>query len=144
MKKIAIHDVILFQIEQASKTAKLHTQRVFDKLKLGITVEQWILLKIIDETQPLSQKELAQFSQRDPASITRTLDLLEKKLFLQREAIPGNRRQYNIRLTDKGMAFVQKNFELVKQQRVQSTKGFSEEELEKLTSMLKRIQENMK
>jgi len=143
MKKTDIHNVIMFQIEQTSKTAKQHTQKVFDSLGLGITVEQWILMKIVQETQPLSQKELAEFSLRDPASITRTLDILQKKGFLVREAIPGNRRQYNVRLTSSGEAFVQKHMALVKQQREQSTAGFSAEELNQLSEMLQRIKDNM-
>ena len=43
MKKI--EDVILFQIDQTSKISKKHSQKEFDKLKLGITVEQWVILK---------------------------------------------------------------------------------------------------
>lgn len=61
-----IEDVILFQIEQASKASKLFSQREFDRLGIEITVEQWILLKIISESEDLTQKELANKSSRDP------------------------------------------------------------------------------
>ena len=100
-----LEDVTLFLIDQTSKTAKRYTQKSLDKKKLGITVDQWVLLKIIEGSDGLSQRELANKAIRDRASITRTLDLLEKKGLLKREAIEGNRRQYSIKLTPIGKSF---------------------------------------
>ncbi len=138
-----IEDLILFQIEKTNKVSKLYSQREFDKVGLGITVDQWILLKIIEESEQLSQKELANKSLRDPASITRTVDLLEKKQFLQRKPIPNNRRQYNICLTNIGAAFVKNHMSIINKHRRKSIEGFSDGELNILKSMLTRIQENM-
>lgn len=138
-----IESVILFQIEKTNKTAKQYSQKELDRLNLGITVDQWVLLKIIEESTTISQKEIALKSVRDPASITRTLDILVKKGLLQREAIPNNRRQYNIQLTQAGKFFVSQNMPIIKEQRKQSVKGFSEEELNILRDYLLRIQNNM-
>lgn len=144
MSETDIESVILFQIEKTNKVAKQHSQKELDRIKLGITVDQWVLLKIIEEAQSLSQKELAAKSMRDPASITRTLDILSKKGFILREPIPENRRQYNIVLTEAGQYFVDGNMPMVKGFRKQSIKGFSRKELENLRDYLLRIQENMK
>ena len=138
-----IEDVILFQIEKTSKISKVYSQRDFDRLGLGITIEQWILLKIIEEVDQISQKELAEKSLRDPASITRTLDLLSKKALIKREAIENNRRQYNIKLTSTGKKFVERNIGMVQKHRSKSVEGFTSEELKTLEGMLKRIQSNM-
>ena len=138
-----IKNVILFQIDKTSKTAKLHTQKEFDRLGLNITVDQWVLLKIIHEREPLSQKELAEFSLRDPASITRTLDILNKKDLAVRNPIPENRRQYNVQLTDHGREFVKEHMPLITKYRKQSIKGFSKEEANQLMEYLLRIQDNM-
>ncbi len=138
-----LNDVILFQIEKTSKTAKQYSQKEFDRIGLSITVDQWVLLKIIEKHQPLSQKELAIQSLRDPASITRTLDLLEKKNYIERAAIVDNRRQYNISLTPAGEKFVSDNMKMVDAHRQQSTKGFTNAELKQLTDLLSRIQQNM-
>jgi len=138
-----IEDVILFQLDKTNKNAKMYSQREFDRKKLGITVDQWVLLKIIEESGQLSQSELAVKSLRDPASITRTLDLLEKKQFILREAIANNRRQYNVRLTKTGVGFIKKHMGMVKKHRKRSIRGFSPGELESLKSMLQRIQKNM-
>lgn len=138
-----LDSVILFLIDQTSKTAKRFSQREFDRRGLGITVDQWVLLKIIEENDGLSQNELAEKSKRDGASITRTLDLLEKKNLLQRQAISGNRRQYSIVLTPNGKEFIALNMPMVNEQRAISMAGFSDQEIEMLKSMLLRIKENM-
>ena len=141
MKKI--EDVILFQIDLTSKVSKQYSQKEFNKLNLGITVEQWVILKIVSESSNLSQKELAELSHRDAASITRTLDLLEKKGYLFRKAIPKNRRAYEICLSDKGQVFIDEHSELIKSHRELSTKSFTKDELQLLSSFLERIRQNM-
>ncbi len=143
MKKDEIEALIAFQIDKTNKLAKLSSQRVFDNAGLGITVDQWVLLKIIEESEQISQKELADKSLRDPASITRTLDILSKNGFIIREQIPENRRQYNIILTPIGKKFVSKHIKLVKKLRGNMIAGFTKNELVLLTSMLDRIQNNM-
>lgn len=138
-----IEDVILFQIEQASKASKQYSQREFDRLGISITVEQWVLLKIISESTDLTQKELALKSSRDPASITRTLDLLQKKEYITREKVPNNRRSYFICLTKSGVQFIDKNMSVVTSQREKSVEGLSKDELKMLSNLLKRIRKNM-
>lgn len=138
-----IEDVILFQIDLTSKISKQYSQKEFDRLGLGITVEQWVILKIVSEHAGLSQKELAEKSYRDPASITRTIDLLEKKGLLVRESIPKNRRAYNISLTKEGEEFVEKNMDMVVAHRKLSIEGIPPAELLKLTELLGKIRENM-
>ncbi|WP_298474372.1 MarR family transcriptional regulator [uncultured Maribacter sp.] len=138
-----IEDVILFQIDKTSKISKKYSQKEFDRINLGITIDQWVLLKIIEETAPISQKELADKSLRDPASITRTLDILEKKQLLLREPILNNRRQYNIILTSNGAKFVKNNIAMIKEHRKKSLEGFSKKETELLKNLLLKIQKNM-
>lgn len=138
-----VEETILFQIEKTSKLSKLYSQREIDAIGIDITIEQWILLKIIDEHNGLTQKELADRSLRDPASITRTLDLLEKKGFIERQAVPDNRRQYSIVLQKEGGDFIKSFFPTVQKQRAQSIKGISKNDLDMLNRVLKIIQDNM-
>ena len=135
--------VVMFQIELTSKKAKKYSQREFDQRNLEINIDQWVLLKTIERYSGASQKELAKHSYRDAASITRSLDILEKKGFIQRQAIPQNRRQYSIDLTEKGEQFIKENMEMVSRHRAKSMEGFSQEEIESLKDMLSRIQKNM-
>lgn len=138
-----IESVVLFQIDKTSKVSKIYSQREFDRLGLGITVEQWILLKIIEESNQLSQRELATKSLRDPASITRTLDILEKRNYVMRNSIPNNRRRYDLALTKVGQKLVAEHLDIIKEHRKRSVQGFTKQELSQLSTFLSRIQENM-
>ena len=135
--------VIMFQIELTSKKAKKFSQKEFDERKLEINIDQWVLLKIVEQYEGASQKELAEKSYRDAASITRSLDLLGKKGMITRESIPSNRRQYSICLTAKGKSFIAENMEMVRLHRNKSLAGFSNDEIEQLKSLLGRIQKNL-
>lgn len=143
INQMNIESIILFQIDKTSKVSKLYSQREFDRLRMGITVEQWILLKIIEENDGLTQKELADKSLRDPASITRTLDLLNKKGFVERRPVKNNRRQYSICLKKEGKDFIKKNMPIISSHRAKSIEGITEKELEVLTQLLGKIQINM-
>jgi len=135
--------VLLFQIERTNKIARLHSQRAFDQNNVGLTIEQWIILKIIDEQKSLSQRELASLSLRDPGSITRTLDILEKKGYVKREAVPKNRRKYNIILTAAGSVFVKQQMPLIESLRNQSIRGLNSTEVKTLQQLLLKVQNNL-
>ena len=137
-----INDVILFQLDITSKQSKIYSQRIMDSEGMGITIEQWVLLKIIQESKKLSQKEIANKSFRDPASITRTLDLLTKKGFIKREQVASDRRQHGIVLTEIGEQFVAKHMELINDMRRKSVEGFSDDEIKTFYGMLKRVKDN--
>ncbi len=139
-----LETVILFQLDKTSRISKQYSQKALDQVGFGISIDQWVLLKIIEGNAPLSQKELADKSVRDPASITRTLDLLAKKDLIKRERVEGNRRQYHIMLTQNGQEFINEHMDMVKAHRQKSMEGFSEAELNLLKNMLLRIQNNMK
>ena len=141
--KEKLPQVILFLIDQTARISKQYSQRELDTRNLGITVDQWVLLKVVEENEGASQKELAVKSVRDPASITRTLDLLQKKGLVVRRPIPGNRRQYSILLTKEGQGFIQQNMEMIVRHRAKSLEGFSEEEIRLFQSFLLKVQENM-
>jgi DNA-binding MarR family transcriptional regulator len=70
--------------------------------KCGITSEQWIVLKVIDEKPGASQTEIAEISHKDRASITRILNLLERSVYIERRKDDRDRRVYRIHLTTEG------------------------------------------
>ncbi|PRR91505.1 MarR family winged helix-turn-helix transcriptional regulator [Bacillus atrophaeus] len=68
----------------------------------GITPEQWTVLKRVGESRGISQKELSARADKDQATMTKILDLLEKKNFIRREANPRDRRSFLVVLTEAG------------------------------------------
>ena len=142
-RKTPLAEVIFYVIDQTAKQQKQYSQKQLDAVGAKVTVDQWVLLKTIDEFQPISQTELAAEAIKDTASITRMLDLLEKKGLVERTPDENDRRKYLIRLSKEGDYFVAQYMDLVIDLRKRGLEGFSEKEMSLLRSMLLRIQKNM-
>ena len=109
-----------------------------------MTPEQWTVLKRLAEQDGISQKELALKSEKDQPTVTRILDILERKELIYKQKNVEDRRSFLIFITDKGMTaknelapFIEGLYEET------ILKGISEKDLEVYKSVLSQINENM-
>lgn len=144
MAEQQLHEVILFLMDKTSKQAKRHAQRVMDAKGMGLNVDQWVLLKAVENLENGSQRLIAEALTRDTASITRSLDLLEKKNLVARQRDPNSRRQHCIVLTQEGRQFISRYMPVVEALRSDAVKGLSQEEVQMLKKLMLRMQENFK
>lgn len=64
-----------------------------------VTIDQWIILCALWEKEGRSQTELSEKTYKDRATVTRMLDLLEKKGLIFRQQSSADRRIYEVFLT---------------------------------------------
>lgn len=69
-----------------------------------VSMSQAFALHELDSGTPLSQRELAERLRLDKSSVSRMVAEMERKGLLVRERDPDNRRQFRLRLTDRGHA----------------------------------------
>jgi MarR family transcriptional regulator, transcriptional regulator for hemolysin len=138
-----LNEVIFFSIDQTNKKIKQYAQKQFVLHHIDITSEQWVLLKILEENNGISQVQLAEMSLKDTASITRMIDILEKKELIARTDDPNDRRRFTLSLTTKGQAYIKQHMPVVQAIREQGIKGFSQEELSTLKRLLEKVEKNM-
>lgn len=69
-----------------------------------LSMSQAFALHELDTGKPLSQRELAERLRLEKSSVSRMAAEMERKGLLVRERDPDNRRQYRLRLTDRGHA----------------------------------------
>lgn len=62
-------------------------------------MDQWLVLKNLNENERLSQTELAHLVFKDHPTLTRIVDILCKKGYLERVQHPEDRRSYQLHLT---------------------------------------------
>lgn len=77
----------------------------FDDLQnngINVTPEQYLVLDILWENQPLSQQKIADMIQKDKNSVTKIIDSLEKKNLVRRIVDKNDRRINIIELTEEG------------------------------------------
>jgi DNA-binding MarR family transcriptional regulator len=91
-----------FKIDVTIKKIRNALQKKFIESELDLTVDQWVLVDNIFRNPAISQIYLAEVTHKDPPTVTRIVDLLEKKGFVERKMSTLDRRKFNLYLTSKG------------------------------------------
>ena len=108
-----------------------------------VTSEQWGVLKRLFENDHVNQKDLSERADKDQATLTKILDLLEKQELVRRESNPDDRRAFLICITEKGKRLVEELIPLVEDIFTKVTGSIKPEQLEVYVSVLNQIQENI-
>ncbi|MGL5821488.1 MAG: MarR family winged helix-turn-helix transcriptional regulator [Sarcina sp.] len=75
--------------------------------KYNVTIDQWILLNRLFKDKEISQTTLAKRSNKDLPTVTRMLDLMEKKELIIKSEDPNDSRAYLILLTEFGSTILE-------------------------------------
>ncbi len=131
-------------LEQTAKKMKLGFAKELNKLKLDVTVDQWIVLDRLSSNDKVSQFELAESTSKDAPTITRILDLLEKKKIVHRKQDPKDRRKFLIGLSAKGKKIIEQIKPLSVSYRSKCYDGIKPGEMKILKNILNIINTNLK
>lgn len=137
----SIDNAVAYIILSAGRHLRLHLQRGLRPYEIG--PEQWFLLFRLYERDGRSQKELADNHANDFPNITRLVDALEKRGFVQRQADPDDRRKQLVTLSPAGREFIESLLPWVVEERKRLFAGVSDDELRSLIKTLKKIESNM-
>jgi DNA-binding MarR family transcriptional regulator len=129
----------------ASTTSKKIRALVSKSLKTyNITAEQWTVLKQLSFVSGINQKELSQRTDKDQATLTKILDLLEQNQFLSRLPNPDDRRSFCIQITDEGRRLVEQVMPAIEGLYEKILQHLSNEQLDEFMAVLLQIQQNIK
>lgn len=129
-------------LDKAIKTYRQFAQRRLNDAGLDITIDQWLVLNTIETFPHVSQLEIADRVFKDAASVTRIVDLLIRKGYLQRQSHPVDRRRFTLELTSPGKTLVKQVNKISEENRNIGLKGISEADLEHLKGTLTTIINN--
>jgi DNA-binding MarR family transcriptional regulator len=129
-------------------TYKMMNQYIADELfknNIQVTKQQWIILKILQEkNDEVIQNDLAFITNRNKASLTRLISLMEKNNLVYRAISKEDARKNLIFSTETG----KKLFEQMKPLMITSIKniqkGLTEDDILQLIKTLSKIQHNIK
>ncbi|SEG46942.1 MarR family winged helix-turn-helix transcriptional regulator [Flavobacterium urumqiense] len=135
---------VLYTIEQTIKEYRKISQKNIGKIVSDITVDQCLLLIILDKNSNYSQKEIAELIFKDNASITRIIELMVKKNYLTRKINELDRRKFNLEITEKGKKTIELLSPIINKNRQNALDGLSQDEMEFLDKILTKIILNCK
>ena len=70
--------------------------------KIGVTEQQWRVMRVLDERGRMDPKEIAEAACLLNPSLTRIMQLLEKKGLIARKGNPEDRRRVHVEITAAG------------------------------------------
>lgn len=109
----------------------------------GITPEQWSVLYQIHLEEGINQKQISVRTDKDQPTITRILDVLDKKQLIQRKADPSDRRAFLIFMTPAVKLLIEDTIPLEVRLNEELIQGVTDEQLQCLHQVMMQIQHNI-
>ena len=139
----SLEDMINYQIYRIARLLRYKFQHDMRMVGLDITQEQYFILFQLWQKDGQYQAELADDLFGDTPNITRILDVMEKKGFINRRSDPGDRRKYRIFLAERGRE-VHKLYRIhAPKSRVLDYRALNDNDLNELKRILKTIENNI-
>ncbi|QBQ42148.1 MarR family winged helix-turn-helix transcriptional regulator [Sphingobacterium psychroaquaticum] len=132
-----------FILDRTARKVKQYAQATFTQQDFDITIDQWAVIKILYNADPMTQKELSEESSKDQPTLTRIIDLLIKKNLVRRIEHPTDRRCLLLQLTTEGKAKVEQLSPAVASIRMKAWENLSEEDFAHFTRILNTIHQNL-
>ncbi len=114
-----------------------------DLIEFDIAPEQRVILEVVDKNEKISQNELSQFLKKDKTTVSRTLDVIEKKGYIVRKYTNEDKRIKFITLTSFGKEALYKTEEIVTSFRKKTLNNFSKEEIDAFFDFLEKLSLNI-
>ena len=140
MKDCKLHytDSIHYELEQTSRLMKKVTTQLFEKLEIGLSLDEYAALDTVSVNAGICQRDLARLILKDRANTGRILDSLEQKGFITRFIdTKNNRLVKKMGITERGLKELDTINKKVKQYLESVTKTISDEDIERVQETLK-------
>lgn len=111
--------------------------------EFDLTPEQFSTLFVLSKQEGINQKELALRTAKDQPTITRILDALAKKGFIEKKVNETDRRAHLLMLSTKGREWIKLAIPVEAKAIAEAVDGMSQDELQTLRETLLRITENV-
>ncbi len=132
-----------FILERTAKRMKQFFQHQLAASDSGITIDQWVVLQVLDRQEGLSQLDIAGATFKDPPTITRIIDLLCKKGLTRRITDLDDRRRFKIELTEDGRDKIEAVMPIIRDARLRAWQGLEDKDISQLVATLNIVFDNL-
>ncbi len=136
--------VLFFTIEKLIKVYRKFAHEQIKKNGYDITIDQWLVLRCLQENKILSQSQVAEMLFKDVASITRIIELLVKKKYLERKIDSIDRRKFELSITSDGVKVIENVYPIVQNYRKKALEGLTKNDINNIKIDLEKIINNCK
>ncbi len=144
MKEIKLNhyvDTVIYSVDMIIKNLKIDLKHKIDKLDLGITGEQFVVLDTVAYYENMYPQRLSQILMKDKSNTTRMIKILADKGLISKTAGKiNNRLVYLLNITPEGKKLVDDNMPKIKKYITEIFENITDEEIELLHSMSKKFE----
>lgn len=144
MKEIKLNhyvDTVIYSVDMIIKNLKIDLKHKIDKLDLGITGEQFVVLDTVAYYENMYPQRLSQILMKDKSNTTRMIKILTDKGLISKTAGKiNNRLVYLLNITPEGKKLVDDNMPKIKKYITEIFENITDEEIELLHSMSKKFE----
>jgi DNA-binding MarR family transcriptional regulator len=128
---------------QVSKRLGEKLSQKFRENQLNMDPFQWTVLSYLNYNEESIQKDIADFLGVNKVRTMRILDSLEKEGMIKRNIARGDKRQNNVKLTEKGKSYYDKLSPLAEETLKEAYSNLSQKEIQQCINTLLKIQDNL-
>ncbi len=143
MEEAIFYSRYSFLLDRTARRVKQYAKQRFRELGWEITIDQWAVLKQLYDHGEQNQRELGNNTFKDNPTITRILDLLVEKGFIERKPHPDDRRSFIVALTSSGKELVADCLPEVQQIRMKAWENLSPKDFKEFKRILDSIYANL-
>lgn len=139
-----LNTIFFYHLDSAIRNYRQYAHSKLKEHGFAITIDQWMVLKVLAEDPEVSQVELAEKVLKDKASVTRILDILIENKYLKREIHKENRRRNVMKITVQGEKLLKDIQTVILRNRRVALKGVDPADLVVAEQVLMTIASNCK
>ena len=144
MKEIKLNhyvDTVIYSIDMIIKNLKTELKHRIDKLDLGITGEQFVVLDTVSYYDNIYPQKLSEIMLKDKSNTTRMIQILvDKGLIIKEVGKVNNRLVYQLKITPEGKKLVDDNMPKIKKYITEIFANIPDEEIELLHKMSRQFE----
>jgi len=134
--------VLGYYVGRAFKAFNHKMHHKFESAGAEIQFDSWVKLFMFEQMGNRIQKDLAAFSGIHKATITRTIDSLEEKGFVERIPDEADRRQNRIAVTQPGREIISRYIHLIEEGEKEILEGIPSDDVEICRGVLTKVWNN--
>lgn len=138
-----INENLYYQIELTARKIRHYGQSVLIKHGIDITVEQWLVLNVINDNKGINQLRIGEILVKDKPTISRMVRSLLEKGYIEKVVSTEDLRQYSISISKEGEKLINIIFPVVEAIRLKGIESLTKTEKENLSILLLKIQKNI-
>jgi len=137
-----LRETLFYTLEKSIKTYRQYAQARISDAGIDITIDQWLVLKTLQENPDITLQQIAVIVFKDFASITRIMQLLVAKGFVRRTKHAQDGRRSTLTLTRAGEQTIRELEPIIRRNRRSALRGITSAGVTRAQALLERIADN--